>query len=181
MGKEFAHGLPVPKTAWYVGWFGCTPDSHRTGWPRSSSFWQWVAAPPVDMDGISRTHQRVSCSTATTSSTGNGWCLLLTRLGCTFTPFGRPANLEEWLYKTGGPVSDDPSSIFDRYLCLTWGGSGSLSYRLGMRPGLPLPILPPVAAATSVLLVYPIGQGSFSDGLMLGVSGTFNFNDCVHR
>ncbi len=33
----------------------------------------------------------------------------------------------------------------------------------------------PVAAATSVFLIYPIGQGSFSDGMPLGISGTFNF------
>jgi photosystem II P680 reaction center D1 protein len=32
-----------------------------------------------------------------------------------------------------------------------------------------------VAAATAVFLVYPIGQGSFSDGMPLGISGTFNF------
>ncbi|NJR57330.1 MAG: Photosystem Q(B) protein 1, partial [Acaryochloris sp. CRU_2_0] len=31
------------------------------------------------------------------------------------------------------------------------------------------------AAATAVLLVYPIGQGSFSEGLPLGISGTFHF------
>ncbi|HEY9738280.1 MAG TPA: photosystem II q(b) protein, partial [Trichocoleus sp.] len=33
----------------------------------------------------------------------------------------------------------------------------------------------PVAAATAVFLIYPIGQGSFSDGMPLGISGTFNF------
>ncbi|XP_050916648.1 photosystem II protein D1, partial [Lathyrus oleraceus] len=33
----------------------------------------------------------------------------------------------------------------------------------------------PVAAATAVFLIYLIGQGSFSDGMPLGISGTFNF------
>jgi photosystem II P680 reaction center D1 protein len=33
----------------------------------------------------------------------------------------------------------------------------------------------PVAAATAVFLIYPIGQGSFSDGMPLGISGTVNF------
>jgi photosystem II P680 reaction center D1 protein len=33
----------------------------------------------------------------------------------------------------------------------------------------------PVAAATAVTLIYSMGQGSFSDGLPLGISGTFNF------
>ena len=33
----------------------------------------------------------------------------------------------------------------------------------------------PVSAALAVFLVYPFGQGSFSDGMPLGISGTFNF------
>jgi photosystem II P680 reaction center D1 protein len=33
----------------------------------------------------------------------------------------------------------------------------------------------PVIAATAVFIVYPIGQGSFSDAMPLGISGTFNF------
>ena len=31
------------------------------------------------------------------------------------------------------------------------------------------------SAATAVFIVYPIGQGSFSDGMPLGISGTFKF------
>ncbi|KAE9610962.1 putative photosystem II [Lupinus albus] len=30
-------------------------------------------------------------------------------------------------------------------------------------------------AATAVFLIYPIGQGTSSDGMPLGISGTFNF------
>jgi photosystem II P680 reaction center D1 protein len=55
------------------------------------------------------------------------------------------------------------------------GRQWELSYRLGMRPWIPVAFSAPVAAATAVLLIYPIGQGSFSDGMMLGISGTFNF------
>ena len=50
-----------------------------------------------------------------------------------------------------------------------------LSYRLGMRPWICVAYSAPVAAATAVFLIYPIGQGSFSDGMPLGISGTFNF------
>ena len=32
-----------------------------------------------------------------------------------------------------------------------------------------------IADATAVFLIYPIGQGSFSDGMPLGISRTFNF------
>jgi photosystem II P680 reaction center D1 protein len=44
-----------------------------------------------------------------------------------------------------------------------------------MRPWISVAFTAPVAAASAVFLVYPIGQGSFSDGMPLGISGTFNF------
>jgi hypothetical protein len=44
-----------------------------------------------------------------------------------------------------------------------------------MRPWIAVAYSAPVAAASAVFLVYPIGQGSFSDGMPLGISGTFNF------
>jgi photosystem II P680 reaction center D1 protein len=55
------------------------------------------------------------------------------------------------------------------------GREWELSYRLGMRPWIFVAFSAPVAAATAVFIVYPIGQGSFSDGMPLGISGTFNF------
>ncbi|HEY9624438.1 MAG TPA: Photosystem Q(B) protein 1, partial [Crinalium sp.] len=55
------------------------------------------------------------------------------------------------------------------------GRQWELSYRLGMRPWIAIAFSAPVAAATAVLLVYPIGQGSFSEGLPLGIAGTFHF------
>jgi photosystem II P680 reaction center D1 protein len=55
------------------------------------------------------------------------------------------------------------------------GREWELSYRLGMRPWIYVAYSAPVAAATAVFLVYPFGQGSFSDGMPLGISGTFNF------
>ena len=44
-----------------------------------------------------------------------------------------------------------------------------------MRPWIFVAYSAPVAAASAVFLVYPFGQGSFSDGMPLGISGTFNF------
>merc|ERR1712013_898805 len=55
------------------------------------------------------------------------------------------------------------------------GREWELSFRLGMRPWIFVAFSAPVAAATAVFIVYPIGQGSFSDGMPLGISGTFNF------
>ena len=49
----------------------------------------------------------------------------------------------------------------------------SLTYL--MRPWIAVAYSAPVAAATAVFIIYPIGQGSFSDGMPLGISGTFNF------
>jgi hypothetical protein len=55
------------------------------------------------------------------------------------------------------------------------GREWELSFRLGMRPWIAVAYSAPVAAATGVFLIYPIGQGRFSDGMPLGISGTFNF------
>jgi photosystem II P680 reaction center D1 protein len=55
------------------------------------------------------------------------------------------------------------------------GREWELSFRLGMRPWIAVAYSAPVAAATAVFWIYPIGQGSFSDGMPLGISGTFNF------
>jgi hypothetical protein len=60
------------------------------------------------------------------------------------------------------------------------GREWELSFRLGMRPWIAVAYSAPVAAATAVFLIYPIGQGSFSDGMPLGISGTFNFMIVFH-
>ena len=44
-----------------------------------------------------------------------------------------------------------------------------------MRPWIFVAFSAPVVAAFAVFVVYPIGQASFSDGMPLGISGTFNF------
>ncbi|MFQ6629670.1 hypothetical protein Gotur_008240 [Gossypium turneri] len=55
------------------------------------------------------------------------------------------------------------------------GREWELSFRLGMRSWVDVAYSAPAAAATAILLIYLIGQGSFSDGMPLGISGTFNF------
>jgi photosystem II P680 reaction center D1 protein len=45
------------------------------------------------------------------------------------------------------------------------GREWEISFRLGMRPWIAVAYSAPVAAATAVFLIYPIGQGSFSDGM----------------
>ncbi|GJS32515.1 mitochondrial-processing peptidase subunit alpha-like protein [Tanacetum coccineum] len=55
------------------------------------------------------------------------------------------------------------------------GREWELSFRLGMLPWIVVSYSALVAASTAVFLIYPIGQGSFSYGMPLGISGTFNF------
>jgi photosystem II P680 reaction center D1 protein len=81
--------------------------------------------------------------------------------------------MDEWLYN-GGPYQ----LIIFHFLIGAVGYMGrqwELSYRLGMRPWICVAYSAPVSAAFAVFLVYPFGQGSFSDGMPLGISGTFNF------
>jgi photosystem II P680 reaction center D1 protein len=43
-----------------------------------------------------------------------------------------------------------------------------------MRPWICVAFSAPVAAAAAVFVIYPIGQGSFSEGMPLGISGNVN-------
>jgi photosystem II P680 reaction center D1 protein len=52
------------------------------------------------------------------------------------------------------------------------GREWDFSFHLGMRPWIVVADLAHVAAATTIFLIYPISQGSFSDDMPLG---TFNF------
>src|SRR4029077_15725977 len=81
--------------------------------------------------------------------------------------------LDEWLYN-GGPYQLIVCHFF-LGICCYMGREWELSFRLGMRPWIAVAYSAPVAAATAVFIIYPIGQGSFSDGMPLGISGTFNF------
>ncbi len=94
-------------------------------------------------------------------------------IGLHFYPIWEAASLDEWLYN-GGPfqlvVFHFLIGIY-AYMGREW----ELSYRLGMRPWICVAYSAPVAAASAVFLVYPFGQGSFSDAMPLGISGTFNY------
>ena len=98
---------------------------------------------------------------------------LPTQLDFTSILFGKAASLDEWLYN-GGPFQ----LVIFHFLIGIYAYMGrewELSYRLGMRPWICVAYSAPVAAASAVFLVYPFGQGSFSDAMPLGISGTFNY------
>jgi photosystem II P680 reaction center D1 protein len=128
-------------------------------------------SPPVDIDGI---REPVSGSllygnniiTSSLIPSSNA-------IGVHFYPVWDAISLNEWLYNGGSyqlVVFHFISGVTSRL-----GREWEFSYRLGMRPWIFVAFSAPVVAAAAVFVFYPIGQGSFSDGMPLGISGTFNF------
>jgi len=131
----------------------------------------FIAAPPVDIDGI---REPVAGSLLYGNNIISGAVVPSSNaIGLHFYPIWEAFSLDEWLYN-GGPyqlvVFHFLIGVF-AYMGREW----ELSYRLGMRPWICVAYSAPVAAASAVFLVYPFGQGSFSDGMPLGISGTFNY------
>jgi photosystem II P680 reaction center D1 protein len=154
----------------YVGWFGVLmfPTLLSAIITYVIAF---LAAPPVDIDGI---REPVSGSLLFGNNIISGAVIPSSNaIGVHFYPIWEAASLDEWLYN-GGPYQ---LIVFHFFIgvCSYIGREWELSYRLGMRPWICVAFSAPVAAASAVFIVYPIGQGSFSDGMPLGISGTFNF------
>ncbi|WP_066380836.1 MULTISPECIES: photosystem II q(b) protein [unclassified Anabaena] len=168
--ERFCNWITSTQNRMYIGWFGVIliPTALTAAIVFILAF---IAAPPVDVDGIREPvsgsllygNNLISATVVPTSAA----------IGLHFYPIWEAASLDEWLYN-GGPYQ---MIVFHFLLAIYsyMGRQWELSYRLGMRPWIPVAFSAPVAAATAVLLIYPIGQGSFSDGMMLGISGTFNF------
>jgi photosystem II P680 reaction center D1 protein len=154
----------------YIGWFGVLmiPTLSTAAIAFIIAF---IAAPPVDMAGT---------GTWVSGSLLDGNNLMTAAvvptsaaIGLHFYPIWEAASVEEWL-SNGGVYQLIVLHFLIGIICYQdreW----ELSYRLGMRPWISLAFTAPVAAATSVLLIYPVAQGSFSSGMPLGISGTFNF------
>lgn len=130
-----------------------------------------IAAPAVDMEGIREPiigsilggNNPITAAVIPTSAA----------IGLHFYPLWAADSVAEWLYN-GGPYQ----LIIFHLLVAIWaylGRQWELSYRLGMRPWIAVAFSAPVLAATSIFLVYPVGQGSFSEGMPLGISGTFHY------
>ncbi|ARV59254.1 Photosystem Q(B) protein 1 [Nostocales cyanobacterium HT-58-2] len=154
----------------YIGWFGILMIP--TMLVATTCFiLAYVAAPGVDMEGIREPvmgslmdgNNLITAAVVPTSAA----------IGLHFYPVWEAASLDEWLYN-GGPYQ----LIVLHFLIGIWcylGRLWELSYRLGSRPWIAVAFSAPAMATTAVLLIYPIGQGSFSDGLPLGIAGTFHF------
>merc|ERR1719156_192381 len=154
----------------FIGWFGVAmfPLLFVATVAYVAGF---ILAPPVDIDGI---REPVAGSLLYGNNIISGAVVPSSNaIGVHFYSIWESASLEEWLYN-GGPYQ---LVVFHFFLgvCSYVGREWELSYRLGMRPWIFVAFSAPVAAASAVFIVYPIGQGSFSDGMPLGISGTFNF------
>jgi len=167
---RFCEWITSTENRIYIGWFGVLMVP--TLLTATSVFIiAFIAAPPVDIDGI---REPVSGSLLYGNNIITGAVIPTSNaIGLHFYPIWEAASLDEWLYN-GGPYQLIVCHFFIG-ICSYMGREWELSFRLGMRPWIAVAYSAPVAAATAVFIIYPIGQGSFSDGMPLGISGTFNF------
>ncbi|KAJ0780924.1 putative photosystem II [Helianthus annuus] len=166
----FCNWITSTENRLYIGWFGVLMIP--TLLTATSVFIiAFIAAPPVDIDGI---REPVSGSLLYGNNIISGAIIPTSAaIGLHFYPIWEAASVDEWLYN-GGPYELIVLHFLLGVACYM-GREWELSFRLGMRPWIVVAYSAPVAAATAVFLIYPIGQGSFSDGMPLGISGTFNF------
>ena len=168
--EQFSNWITSTDNRLYIGWFGTL--MFPTLLAATTAFiMAFIAAPPVDIDGI---REPVAGSLLYGNNIISGSVVPSSNaIGMHFYPIWEAASIDEWLYN-GGPYQLIVMHFLTgvaSYMGREW----ELSYRLGMRPWIFVAFSAPVAAATAVFLTYPIGQGSFSDGMPLGISGTFNF------
>ena len=154
----------------YVGWFGLLmfPLLSVAIIAYITAF---ILAPAVDIDGI---REPVAGSLLYGNNVITGAVIPSSNaIGVHFYPVWESLGFDEWLYNGG--TYQFIVLHFNLSVCCWMGREWEFSIRLGMRPWILIAFSAPVAAAFAVFIVYPIGQGSFSDGMPLGISGTFNF------
>jgi photosystem II P680 reaction center D1 protein len=168
--EQFCAWITSTENRLYIGWFGCLMFPTLLT-AISAYIIGFIAAPPVDIDGI---REPVAGSLLYGNNIISGAVVPSSNaIGVHFYPIWEAASIDEWLYN-GGTYQ---LVVFHFFIgvCAYIGREWELSYRLGMRPWICVAFSAPVAAAAAVFIIYPIGQGSFSDGMPLGISGTFNF------
>jgi len=168
--RQFSAWITNTNNRIYIGWFGVLmiPCLLTATIVFALAF---IAAPSVDVDGI---REPVSGSLLAGNNLISAAVVPSSNaIGLHFYPLWEASSVEEWLYN-GGPYQ---LIVFHFLIGITaWmGRQWELSYRLGMRPWIAVAYSAPWAGAMAVLLVYPLGQGAFADGMPLGISGTFNF------
>lgn len=166
--EKFSNWITSTENRLYIGWFGTI--MFPTLLAATACFiTAFIAAPPVDIDGI---REPVAGSLLYGNNIISGAVVPSSNaIGMHLYPIWEAASMDEWLYN-GGPYQ----LIIQHFLLgamAYMGREWELSYRLGMRPWIFVAFSAPVAAATAVFMTYPIGQGSFSDGMPLGIRYVF--------
>ena len=168
--ENFCEWVTSTNNRLYVGWFGVLMIPCLLA-ATTCFILAFIAAPPVDIDGI---REPVAGSLLYGNNIISGAVVPSSNaIGLHMYPLWEAATLDEWLYNGG----EYQLIVFHFLIGIVAyaGREWELSYRLGMRPWIFLAYMAPVSAAFAVFFIYPIGQGSFSDGMPLGISGTFNF------
>ena len=154
----------------YIGWFGILMFP-LLSISTLAFILGYIIAPPVDIDGI---REPVAGSLLYGNNIVTGSIIPSSNaIGVHFYPLWESTSFDEWLYN-GGTYQLTILHFILGSACYM-GREWEFSYRLGMRPWIFVAFSAPLVAASAVFIVYPIGQGSFSDGMPLGISGTFNF------
>jgi len=168
--EDFCSWVTSTNNRLYVGWFGTLMIPCLLA-AAICFIMAFIAAPPVDIDGI---REPVSGSLMYGNNIISGAVVPSSNaIGLHLYPVWEASSMDEWLYN-GGPYQLVVFHFLLGVLCYM-GREWELSYRLGMKPMFFVAYSAPVVAAAAVFLIYPFGQGSFSDGMPLGISGTFNF------
>ncbi|KAL8232712.1 hypothetical protein R6Q57_002490 [Mikania cordata] len=153
---HFCNWITRTENRLYIGWFGVSmiPTLLTATYVFIIAF---IAAPPVNIDGI---REPVSGSLLYGNNIISGAIIPTSAaIGLHFYPIWEATSVDEWLY-IGGPYELIVLHFLLGVACYM-GREWELSFRLVMRPWIVVAYSAPVAAATAVFLIYPIGQGSF--------------------
>ncbi|KAK8926148.1 Photosystem Q(B) protein [Platanthera zijinensis] len=153
---RFCNWITSTENRLYIGWFGVLMIP--TLLTATSVFIiAFIAAPPVDIDGI---REPVSGSLLYGNNIISGAIIPTSAaIGLHFYLIWEAASVDEWLYN-GGPYELIVLHFLLGVACYM-GREWELSFCLGMRPWIAVAYSAPVAAATAVFLIYPIGQEVF--------------------
>ncbi|ERN19855.1 hypothetical protein AMTR_s00071p00011330 [Amborella trichopoda] len=167
---RFCNWITSTENRLYIGWFGVLmiPTLLTATFVFIIAF---IVAPPVDIDGI---REPVSNSLLYGNNIISGAIIPTSAaISLHFYPIWESTSVDEWLYN-GGPYELIILHFLLGVACYL-GHEWKLSFHLGIRPWIVVAYSAHVTAATAVFFIYPIGQGSFLDGMLLGISDTFNF------
>ena len=149
--SRFCNWITSTDNRLYIGWFGvlmipCLLTAI------SVFIIAFIAAPPVDIDGI---REPVAGSLLYGNNIISGAIIPMSNaIGLHFYPIWEAASLDEWLYN-GGPYLLIVCH-FIIGICAYMGREWELSFRLGMRPWIAVAYSAPVAAALAVFIIYPL-------------------------